>query len=111
LSRHYFGFSNNRAQIVTIIRRYVKYNTCTTTSKVKITLRGQRLTESVILYILCPVHNVFINQGILKIIGKHSQNDIMIRWYVMRSTCVSTSEVKVTHKDLSGIFCFQSTIF
>jgi hypothetical protein len=54
------------------------YNTCTPTSKVKVTLRGPRLTEFVIWYILCPEYNFFKDQGILNILGTNGHNDKII---------------------------------
>jgi hypothetical protein len=63
------------AQIVTMIRWHVIHNISVPTSKVKVTCRGQRFTLSAIRYIMCPVYNFFIDQGILKILCTNNHNN------------------------------------
>jgi hypothetical protein len=53
-------------------------NICVPSSKVNVTLRGQIFIESVIWYMLCPIYDFFIVQGILKILDKDSHNNMMI---------------------------------
>jgi hypothetical protein len=61
------GFLKYMEQMFTIIRQYDKHNNQFPTRKVNVKVEGQRLTYSVMGYILCSVHNFFIDQGILKL--------------------------------------------
>jgi hypothetical protein len=71
------GFLNYFTQTFTIVSQCVMRKKQSPTSNVKVTVGGQKLTKSVIGFILFPVHNFLIHQGIWKILGINVDNNML----------------------------------